>query len=332
MLDGFCCHLVCIVQSKPSARRAYSHDKKRGDLVSTRSNPTYPGTVPDIANDLRFSGGKVTYRVATTFRPTKDIMFFATYSTGYKSGGFDTGTGTAVGNNRVFSPETVTNYEIGAKSELLDRKLRLNATLFRMDVNDFQLRSYNGTFYAVRNAGNLRQQGVEFDIAVRPATGLELSLSATRLDSEYTDFQNAPPLPGLTGVQDLTGTRAPYSPKWQGTAAIDYSHGISSDLELRMNVHAGFNSDIDVGIAGDGNQQGIQPGYALLGARLAIGGSNDRWEAALSVENITDKGICVTKYSQVLSAGLGQQSNGTGTLRCVLGEPRTARASVKFRF
>lgn len=310
----------------------YSHDKKRGELVSTRNNPTYPGATPDVADDLRFSGGKVTYRVATTFRPTNDVMLFATYSTGYKSGGFDTGTGTAVGNNRVFFPETVTNYEIGAKTELLDRKLRLNATLFRMDVNDFQLRSYNGTFYAVRNAGNLRQQGVEFDIAVRPAQGLELSLAATRLDSEYTDFRNAPPLPGLSGVQDLTGARAPYSPKWQGTAAIDYAHGLSSDLEMRVNIHAGFNSDIDVGIAGDGNPQGVQPGYALLGARLAIGATDERWEAALSVENITDKGYCVTKYGQVLSAGLRQQSNGTGTLRCVLGEPRTARASVKFRF
>jgi iron complex outermembrane receptor protein len=259
-------------------------------------------------------------------------MLFATYSTGYKSGGFDTGTGTTVGNNRVFFPETVTNYEVGAKTELLDRRLRLNATAFRMDVDDFQLRSYNGTFYAVRNAGSLRQQGVEFEIGARPTDELELSLSGTRLASKYTDFRNAPPLPGLTGVQDLTGTRAPYSPKWQGAAAVDYTRNITDTLDLHFNVHAGFTSDIDVGIAGDGNPQGIQPGYALLGSRLAIGDQDGRWEAALALENITDRGYCVTKYSQVLAAGLGQQSNGAGTLRCVLGEPRTVRASIKYNF
>lgn len=310
----------------------YSHDKKIGELLATRSNSAYTGTVPDVADDLRFSGGKFTYRLNTTFRPTDDVMFYATYSTGYKSGGFDTGTGNVLGNNRVFFPETVTNYEVGAKTQFFDRRLRLNASLFRMDIDDFQLRSYNGTFYVVRNAGTLRQQGIEFDIAVRPNDNLELSLSGTRLDSEYTDFQNAPNLPGLSGVQDLTGSRAPYSPKWQGTAAIDYTHGVGKDMELHLNVHAGFNSDIDVGIAGDGNPQGVQPGYALLGSRLAISGPGDIWEAAISVENITDKGYCVSKFGQVQGAALGLTANGSGVLRCVLGEPRTARASVKFRF
>lgn len=310
----------------------YSHDDKHGTLLVTSPNPLLASqTAPDSAV-LKFGGGRVTYRINTTYRPARDIMVFATVSTGYKSGGFDTGTGNALGNNRNFDPELVTNYEIGAKTQLLDRRLTLNATLFRMDIDDFQLRSYDGNFYVVRNAGSIRQQGVEFDVVGHVTPDLTLSVSATRLDSEYTDFRNAPPRPGLTGVQDLTGTRVSYSPKWQGTAAVDYSREFASGHEVNLNVHLGFTSDVDVGIAGDGNPQGIQPGYALLGSRFSVVTADKRWEFALMGENLTDKGYCVTRYGQTLAAGLGVAANGSSIQRCVLGEPRTIRGSVSFRF
>jgi iron complex outermembrane receptor protein len=310
----------------------YSHDDKGGDLLSVAANPLVAGlNAPDRA-DLSFDGGRVTYRINTTYRPIADVMLFATVSTGYKSGGFDTGTGNTLGNARVFAPETVTNYEIGAKTQFLDRRLTLNATLFRMDVDDFQLRSFNGTFYVVRNAGSIRQQGVEFDISARPVNGLTLSLSGTRLASKYTDFRNAPPRPGLTGVQDLTGARVSYSPKWQGTAAVDYSRQLASGYRLGANAHLGFNSDIDVGIAGDGNPQGVQSEYALLGGRLSFTLPDDRWELALLGENLTDKGYCVTQYGMTLAAGLGLAAGGQTVMRCVLGEPRTIRGSVSLRF
>lgn len=310
----------------------YSHDDKTGTLVSILGNPVIGSlNAPDNAN-LEFKGGKTTYRLNTTFRPADDVMLFATVSTGYKSGGFDTGLGNTLGNNRVFDPETVTNYEVGAKTQFLDRRVTLNATLFRMDVDDFQLRSFNGTFYLVRNAGSIRQQGVEFDIAVRPTPSLTFTLSGTRLASKYTDFRNAPPRPGQTGVQDLTGARVPYSPKWQGTAAIDYERQLDSGWGIHANLHTGFNSDIDVGIAGDGNPQGIQPGYALLGARFAVTLPGERLELALSGENLTKQGYCVTKYGMTLAGGLGLNSNGSTVMRCVLGEPRTFRASATLRF
>ncbi len=309
----------------------YSHDAKTGALLATRPNSTYTGTVPDSA-DLEFSGGKVTYRINSTYHPADGVMLYATVSTGYKSGGFDTGTGSVLGNNRVFNPETVTNYELGAKTQFADRKITVNATLFRMDIQDFQLRSYNGTFYLVRNAGSIRQQGVEFDLGFRPVKGLALTLSGTRLDSEYTEFRNAPPRPGLTGPQDLTGYRVPYSPKWQGTAAVDYTGELGGGYRFNLNGHMGFTSDIDVGIAGDGSPQGLQPGYALIGTRIALAGPDNRWEAALSAENLTDKGYCVTKFGQVQATALGLTANGNSVMRCILGEPRTIRGSIKLNF
>ncbi|KKI21972.1 hypothetical protein XM50_01385 [Sphingomonas sp. Ag1] len=312
----------------------YSHDDKDGDIFAAVFNSAAAGIVaPDNAS-LRFNGGKLTYRANTTFRPVEDVMLFATVSSGYKSGGFDSGTGNTLGAARVFRPETTTNYELGFKTQTFDRKLTINGTLFRMDIDEFQLRSYNGVFFSVRNAGSIRQQGMEFEVNARPIKDLAIGLSATRLASEYTDFRNAPGLPGFGGTQNLTGARLPFSPKWQGNASIDYRAPTIGGWEVGFNTRLAFNSDIDVGGGGDANPQGIQDGYALLGARVTLFSPSDRLEFAVAGENLTDKGYCTLKYSQTLAAGLGLNNAATGgtVQRCVLGEPRTVRFSAKFRF
>ena len=310
----------------------YSHDDKDGTLSSVVPNSAASILNAADAATLRFNGGKVTYRANTTYRPIEDVMLFATVSTGYKSGGFDSGTGSTLGNNRVFQPETTTNYELGYKTQFFDRRLTINNTLFRMDIDQFQLRSYNGTAFSVRNAGSIRQQGAEFEVTGRPMANLTLGVAATRLASEYTEFNNAPARPGLTGVQNLTGRRVSFSPKWQGVVSGDYRHGIGDGLSLALNSRLAFVSDTDVGSAGDGNPQGNQPGYALLGARLSLFGPDDRWELAVSGENLTDRGYCTLKYAQTLGGPLGLNSAGATVQRCVLGEPRLLRASAKLRF
>lgn len=313
----------------------YSHDAKDGSILAVLNNPGFSGVVAPDSATLAFDGGKLTYRANTTWRPLDGIMLYATVSSGYKSGGFDSGSGATLGTARVFKPETTTNYEVGFKTQTFNRKLTVNATLFRMDVDQFQLRAYNGTSFSVRNAGSIRQQGLEFEVDARPVRNLTLSAAATRLASRYTDFQDAPGLPGFGGTQNLTGARLPFSPKWQGNIAADYrTPAIASGWSLGLNTRLAFVSDIDVGAGGDGNPQGIQPGYALLGARLTLYAPSDRVEIALSGENLTDKGYCTVKFSQTLARGLGLNDATTGgtVQRCVLGEPRVFRLSGKVRF
>lgn len=312
----------------------YSHDSKDGDLVSILYNPAAIVRAPDVARGLKFDGGKVTWRANLTYKPTRDLMFFATYSTGYKSGGFDSGNGATLGTNRVFRPETTTNYEVGAKTEFFRRRLTANATLFRTEINDFQLRSFNGQTFSVRNAGSIRQQGVEFDLTARPVEGLSVGVSGIRLDSEYTDFRNAPGLPGKGGTQDLTGTRAPYSPEWQGVVNGSYEHPVTDSVSASVSANYSFQSESDVGGAGDGNPQGLEPGYGVLGARVAVFDPDHKWELYATGENITETGYCTIRFSQVLNGPLGLNDPVTGgtVQRCVLGEPRQFRVGAKFKF
>lgn len=313
----------------------YSHDNKDGDFVSILNNRFATVRAADTALGLEFDGGKFTYRANATYRPTRDLMFFATYSTGFKSGGFDAGNGATLGLNRVFEPETTDNYEVGAKTEFLQRRLTVNATLFRTDVNQFQLRSFNGQTFSVRNAGSIRQQGVEFDVTARPIDGLSIGVSGIRLDSEFTDFRNAPGLPGFGGTQDQTGARAPYSPKWQGVVSGSYTGDIpGTQLGWSLAGNLSFQSESEVGGAGDGNPQGRQPAYQVLGGRFAVTGPDDAWELYLTGENITETGYCTIRFSQVLNGPLGLNDPVTGgtVQRCVLGEPQQFRVGAKIRF
>ena len=119
------------------------------------------------------------YRVSLNYKPNDDVLIFANHSTGYKSAGYNSGGGVPslttfdaggnlVSTKRLFDRESVKNYELGIKSSWLDRLLKLNLTLYRMDIAGFQDRAFDGVSFVVRNAGNLRQQGFEFDTTIAP--------------------------------------------------------------------------------------------------------------------------------------------------------------------
>jgi iron complex outermembrane receptor protein len=159
-------------------------------------------------------------------------MLFATLSSGYKSGGFNSQGGRQAleEERRIFGPEETTNYELGVKSTLFDGSMTANATLYRMDVDDFQDRQFDGLSFVVLNAGELRQQGVEADINWAPIEPLRIVAGISYLDSEYLDFEGAPPLPGGE-PQDLEGERRNYSPEWQTSIAADWTQAFGEGME-----------------------------------------------------------------------------------------------------
>lgn len=313
----------------------YSRDEKTGFVLFTRANPFLGGVVVPDADRMEADWERFTYRVNVSYDLSDDVMIFATHSTGYKSGGFDQSTGLAANADRVFQPEFSTNYELGVKSQSMDRRITANATLFQMDVDDLQVRSYDASTnsFNTRNAGSVRQSGVEFDLRARPASGLTLGLAATYLDSEYTEFRNAPPRPGMSGVQDLTGQRSSFSPKWQGAASVGYQGQINDRFGFDFDSTFSFTSRAYVGGEADNNPQGDQPAYNLLSARLAVYPVSKDWQIAVLGENLTDEGYCVAKFTQPSSAGFGLNDGAGGAVqRCILGAPRTVRLQASFRY
>lgn len=356
----------------------WTKDEKSGSFDQFRANPFAAAlrapehlTLPDVSED------RFTYRVSLNYKPSEDHLLFANYSTGYKSGGYNSGGGTpsqtvvdASGNaildangdvqtKRVFGRETVENYEIGAKTSWLDDALRANVTIFRMDIKGFQDRSFDGTSFVVRNAGNLRQQGVEFDMAIRPSSNFSFNGAVAYLDSEFTRYPGAAGLPGFpatvggvpnpAAVQDLTGKPATFSPRWSGNVGAEWTGDLGdSGMTWAVNSNLSFTGDYYDGLVNDANPQSKADGYALLGARVTINGENERWSVSAFGNNLTDTAYCSGTAYQPIGAAFGLnngvptgqtgliapgvQGTGSTAVRCLRADPRTYGVSATIRF
>lgn len=328
----------------------WTHEEKSGSFAQSIATPVASIlrapetlTLPDL------SESRLTYRIGLNFKPTDDVMLFGSYSTGYKSGGYNSGGGTPslstfdqagnlVSTRRVFGRETVDNYEVGIKSEWLDRALTANLTFYRMDINGYQDRSFDGVSFIIRNAGSLRQQGFEFDTVLRPSRNFTVNAALAYLDSEFTSFPGGSPLPGLPAgsVQDLTGTRANFSPAWSGQVGFNWKGDIgNSGMSWSASSNVNFVSDYRNSQITDNNPQTIQDGYALLSARLTLAGVDDRWSVAIFGNNLTNVQYSTVMFNQTLAGAFGLNNGvfpGSTAIRQTHASPRTYGASLTLRF
>src|SRR5690606_35666344 len=124
-------------QSLVALGARYTIDRKAG--YSAVTGPLNP-ILKNIAGDrlVRFSKSweAFTPRIVVRFEPNDDLNFYATVARGFKGGGFTAGLPTEVGLATPFDPEKATNYELGAKTRLFDRRMLLNVAAFRQDTND----------------------------------------------------------------------------------------------------------------------------------------------------------------------------------------------------
>lgn len=336
----------------------YTKDDKTADYSNIINNPfvTALGVRADeqhlglSIDEFGFDDSQFTYFANLSYNVNDDTMLFATASSGFKSGGFNTdgvfvprAPGdpdlAAFGNGltrqqRIFGPEDTTNYEIGIKSDLLEGDLRLNATAFHTEIEGFQDRSFDGITFLVRNVGSLQLEGIEADATWRPIDQLMFIGGISYLDSEFTDYTGASPLPG--GLpQDLTGTRNHFAPEWQYSLVSDWSDGINafggSEYFLRGEVQ--YIGDQNVGASTNQNPQSIQDAYNLFNARVGLRAEDDAWELSLWGKNLTDEGYCVTMFDQPFGPQLGGQDPVANTIpqRCVVGAPQTYGIELKLK-
>lgn len=317
----------------------WTKEEKDGTYVQLRPNPFAAALRAPENVDLSLNDDRFTWRAVLSYTPADDILLFASYSTGFKSGGFNSGAGAVpLNQRRVFNRETVKSYEVGAKTSWLDNLLQANLTIYRMDIDGFQDRSFDGLSFVVQNAGSLRHQGFEFDTRIAPSRNFVINASLAYLDSSFTSYPNAPGLPGFGGAatQDLQGARNNYAPKFSSNVGATWSGDFgSSGMGWSLNSNVAYVSDQSVGQVTDNNPQTIQDGYALVGARLQISGSDDRWSLAVFGNNLTNEGYCSNQTYQVLDSSFGLRNGvfpGSTGVRCYYASPRTFGASGTFRF
>ena len=321
-----------------------TRDRKSGGLTTVTPNPL---GVPFVAavegpETLKFDDNDTSFRASLAWHVSDDVMVFGTYSTGYKSGGFNSGPSSPASTvaSRTFGSESVDDIELGVKSVLWNRRLLLNASFFNTKLKGFQDRSFNGTAFVTRNAGDVRSRGLDLDAQIIAFDNFKVTLAATYLDSIYADNKNAPGLPGCTGgagcplVQDLTGKRLAFAPKWHGNFGFQWdSPKFSGDYSVT--VAASQNITTDFLTANTLSPQSRVPGYSTTDMHASLNSPDARWQFELYGSNVFDKRYYNTTVAQVAAnvmAGVNDTVTGSTVYRAFLGDPARYGARISFKF
>ena len=185
-----------------------------------------PGTTGGASELFR----RPTFRASLDHNFTKDILAYVSYNKGYNSGGFNavSPAGFAPANISEVKPEIVDAYEIGAKTQWLDDRVRANVAGFWYKYQNMQQEVYRTGGLVTLNAAAARIRGFDFDLQARPIPALTLTLGAEYLESKYTSYPNAPiysyAASGAleTTDGDASGRYTISAPKTSGNGSINY--------------------------------------------------------------------------------------------------------------
>jgi iron complex outermembrane recepter protein len=179
-------------------------------------------------------GQGFTHRLNLTWKPNRDVLFYSTWSRGFRPGGINRRAGLP-----AYQPDYLTNYELGFKTTWADGKLRINGAVYQQDWKTFQFAFLGAnSFTQIQNGPDARIRGAELDINFTPVSGLSLAATGSFTDAKtrqnlcaYNDATFACTAPGTTGevnyVTSPAGTRLPVTPrvKLSGTARYEFEMG-----------------------------------------------------------------------------------------------------------
>jgi iron complex outermembrane recepter protein len=178
-------------------------------LLDSAGNPT-SRLVPKVADGQGF-----THKLNLTWKPSRDVLLYGTWSRGFRPGGINRRAGLD-----PYGADFLTNYELGAKVTLLDGKLRVNTAIYRQNWRNFQFAFLGqNSFTQIQNGPSARIQGIEADISITPVTGLTLTAAGAYNDAKTTSVPVALAVP--------VGTPLPITPKFKinGTARYEFELG-----------------------------------------------------------------------------------------------------------
>ncbi len=251
---------------------------------------------PTFVIDKKIDDDNVSPSVSAEWFATSDIMLYAKFSRGYKSGGFDLQTLSGDGPGYVFDSEKAKAYEIGAKTTLLDGGMTLNVALFRSEYDNLQVSTFDGNVgFNVGNAAEAISQGLDVELNWAATETITTALSLSLLDAYYDKFKDAqcsyPQVLQWTGegacVADMSNQELQYSPDWSGHWNVTWEGEIASDLLMSVSGDVSFSSDF-FGMS-DNDPELRQGSFAKIDTRIAIFPYDEQWEVALLVKNLTDR-------------------------------------------
>ncbi len=298
-------------------------------VVGTAFGAPFDETVVPITltpDDADATFDDFTVRLELDYRVTDDVLLFASYNRGSKSGGFSFSTGTPFAdfppftplgtnaqflNGIPFKPEVLDSFEVGIKSTI-NGTTTFNASAFYYDYSDYQAFVQLGYNQTVINLP-ATSYGLEAEINSRPVTGLTLQLGLSALSSNVEDIV----LPdSITQVEhDM-----PQAPGFSGNALARYEFALGGGM-ASVQADMLYSDDFCFTVLCAPVEK--ESSYTVANARIAYGAEDGSWEVAIFGDNLTDEEYRVYAFDSSLFAGV---------VAGVYGKPRTYGVTATFRF
>ncbi|MDP9064513.1 MAG: TonB-dependent receptor, partial [Pseudomonadota bacterium] len=264
-------------------------------------------------------------KVGVSYKAFDGLLVYADAAQGFRDGGVNGGLPAACTKNGApakYQPDTLTNYEIGWKSTMLDGHLVWNGAFYYMPWKDFQTLLFDpsvclsSSFNA--NIGDARIYGVESNVKYQANANLSLEFSASYNDSHLVSNNFANP-----NFQVTPGERLPYVPYLDYSGAARYEAPLTDDLKGYAQFDIAHKGDMWNSLKANGSNglpRVLQPAYSVMNLRLGINQAASRWLSELYITNLTNKNAVI--YT----------NEGNFDLRQTRNEPRVFGIRTSYRW
>lgn len=252
---------------------------------------------------------------------TDDLMVYATYSEGFKSGGFDQRFTAFTDAPSTFEPEYADSYEVGLKADMFDNTVRLNMALFHTDYDDLQMiirESFNPITF---NGGTADIDGGELELTWVPTDRWYLTAAVGYIDAAYDELD-----PSVSEGSNATPVhitnKLVNTPEWSLALGAAYTFDLASWGTLTPRIDWSYHDEQYNDAVNEPRL--FQDDYGLLNAALTLQTNDGRWESTLAFRNITDERYLITGNSAFLTA--------SAYVEQVWSRPREWFLSVQYNF
>ncbi len=304
------------------------YTKESKDYTFVRLN--YDGTPSIFLGALNgltatYKGSKVDWRISADYRFSPEVLAYVTVGTGFKGGGvtarpFDA----AQALNGSFGPETVTAYEVGLKTDLLDRRLRLNLSAFNNEYKDVQLPLITCASLgsaapcgARQNAGDGRIRGFEAELGLSPVDGFDIDASLSYLSGKWKTID-----PRVGNAILLTDPLA--TPKWKWSIGAQYKIDLGKSGSFTPRIDANYTDQTTAGRTVGGGAIEYFPSVTLANLRMTWQNSDEDLSVSFEATNLFDKYYTPFRFAAVFGF--------SGTIYSQVGRPREWAFTVKKKF
>lgn len=289
--------------------------------IGTDANP-FP--LPRPFNS-KFSDEELIYTGKVSYEFASPVTVYASFTHGYKSGGFNLdSTAAAGGADPRFLSEEVDAYEVGLKAKLIDNAVTLNIAGFHEEFTNFQVLEFTGAQFTTFNVPVAKSTGVELETVIRPSNNLTINGGLTYTDARYPD-NCAGTQTDVPNVVTLCGNSLTNAPKWVGIMGATYDRDIGTNMKFFLNGQIRMESDRRTStqarsvpsaaqIAAAGSLQAavdaaplvpfdVQDGNIKINMRAGIGDIDDAWGIEAWVTNLTNEHTRGVTFNTVLRSG-----------------------------